>query len=250
MAGRRLTRKEIVQEDQIHSTINQIFLFLVEKRNLLLTILGCAVVLGVAIYFWVDFQVAKKAELQLAFSRAQEMFDAAVGEAKPSEPNAPPDTRLRYKTENDKYTAALKAFSELKTSATGTPIAQYARYYEVLCSRGLGRYEEYLKSMEEIANAKDMPEVSGLAAYSLGDNFLARGDITKAQQHFDQVLKDEKTTIPKDSILSALADYYEKHDDKAKARATFERLVKEYPDSNLKRQAEARLAQLGPAEKK
>lgn len=250
MAGRRLTRKEIVQEDQIHSTINQIFTFVLEKKELLLLTLACAVALALAIYFWIDYQAGKKSEIQLAFSNALDIYGAAVGDAPATEPGTPPDTRPRYKTENEKYTSALKAFSAVKESAAGTALEEYADYYEGLCQKGLGRRDDFIKVMERLAAKGENNEVAGLADYALGEFYLAGGDADKAQVHYDKLLKNSKTSFPKDSVLSDLGDYYDSRGMKDRAKAVYERLLKEYPESRYKNTAQAKLTTLGATEKK
>jgi tetratricopeptide (TPR) repeat protein len=250
LAGRRLTRKEIVQEDQIHSTINQIFHFVLEKKELLLLTLACAVGLALAIYFWVDYQSGKKSEVQLAFSNAMEIYAASVGDAPAPEAGTPPDTRPRYKTENEKYTAALKAFGSVKETASGTALEEYADYYEGLCQKGLGKKDEFVKTMERLAAKGGDSEIAGLADFALGEYYLANSDVEKAQLNFEKIFKSEKTNLPKDNILNDMGDYFEKRGQKDRAKATYERLLKDYPESRLKTTVQAKLTNLGSPEKK
>jgi tetratricopeptide (TPR) repeat protein len=239
----------MVQEDQIHSTINQIFTFVLEKKELLLITLAAAVALVLAIYFFVGYQAGKKSETQLAFSSAVDIYYGAVGDAPPTEAGAPPDTRPRFKTENEKYTTALKAFSALKESGSGTAVGEYSTYYEGLCQKGLGRRDEFIKAMEQLAGGTK-GEIPGLAEYALAEYFLANGDIEKAQANYEKVFKNETTNLPKDSILSDLADYYDKHGMKDRAKATYERILKDFPDTRLRNTIQARLSALNPPEKK
>jgi tetratricopeptide (TPR) repeat protein len=240
----------MVQEDQIHSTINQIFTFVMEKKGLLLLTLACAVGLALAIYFWIDYQSGKKSEVQLAFSNALEVYTAPVGDAPPAEAGSPPDTRTRYKTENEKYTAALKAFSLLKEQVSGTALEEYAEYYEGLCQKGLGRRDDFVKIMERLAAEGGNGEVAGLADFALGEYYIASGDVEKAQIYYDKILKSDKTSLPKDSILNNMGDYFEKRGQKDRAKAAYERLLKEYPETRLKSTVQAKLSNLGSPEKK
>ncbi len=235
----------MVQEDQIHSTMNRILKYVVDNSKLLLGILAAFVVVSLAIFFWSDYRTGQGQELQSAYGKALEKFHATAGETPAADPNNPAPEPSRYKTDLEKFTDAEKAFTELSAKAKGTALYPYSRYYEGLCRLELGKKSDFTSIMEQLAQSESGSEVASLALLSMAESYLAEGNTEKATENYEKILKDAKTSLPKDEILYSLAEHHLNKKDKAKAIELWKRLVKEFPDSKVKPRAESQLTELG-----
>jgi len=235
----------MVQEDQIHSTMNKILKFIMDNARMLSSVLGAFLVVLLAIYLWNDYRSGREQERQTAFSRALEKFHAPVGEAPAEDPNNPSLAVLRYRTEEEKYKDASGAFAALSTQTKGSAIFPYSRYYEGLCRLELGKTDEFISIMEQLSQTEGNAEIRSLAIFSLAESYLAVGNVEKATEHYEKILKDSKTDLPRDEILYSLAEYHLNKKEKEKAIDLWKRLIKEFPESKAKSRAENQLSQLG-----
>lgn len=243
MSGGRLTRKEMVQEDQIHFTMNRILEFVLDNAKALAGILGAFVLLILGIYFFMDYRSGNRQEIQASLGQAMEKFQAEVGES--SSDNSVALLSKRYKTETEKYNDALSAFSAVAVKAQGTALYPIARYHEGLCMLELGKKSEFQSVMEQLIQSKENADIASLATLAVAENYLADGVAEKATEYYEKILQDNQNNLPKDTILTTLAEYHTSQNEKEKAISFWKRLLKDFPNSSSKSKAESALTKFG-----
>ncbi len=89
-------------------------------------------------------------------------------------------------------------------------------------------------------------EVAAAAEIDAARLLAARGKTTEAVERLKRAIESSDVRAPKDSLLFALGEIYEKAGQTADARATFQRLVNDYPNSAYRTDARAKLPNANP----
>ena len=70
MTPKRLTRREIVQEDKIRASLTRIYEWIVRNSRLLIASVGLLLITILGSYVWKSYQQNRFAELQIEFAEA------------------------------------------------------------------------------------------------------------------------------------------------------------------------------------
>ena len=98
------------------------------------------------------------------------------------------------------------------------------------------------RSGEVLARAarEGKAEVAAAAELDAARLLAARGKTTEAIDRLKRAIESPGSAAPKDALLFALAETYEKSGSPADARATYQRLVNDYPNSPYRAEARQR----------
>lgn len=148
------------------------------------------------------------------------------------------------------HPAASDAFEKLVQSAKDHPSRTAwelrgitAVYLAGQPEKALTRLDTIIKAGENPANQAS-PVVLAEARFLQGACMLKMGKAQEAIGALEKSLQISSNWGQADEVLLVLAQAYEANKDKAKAKLVLERLLKEYPNSRFKTQAEFRLGQL------
>jgi predicted negative regulator of RcsB-dependent stress response len=240
---RRLTRKEIVQEDKIHSVLARTYQwFGLNYRYVLMGLV--AVVAGLTgLYFWQHFSEASGQKLQAEFADALAVHAAPIGADEPATPNAPAP-KYRFATDQERHEKALVQFSEIMNRAPRSGIGQFAAYYVALNQHALGKTAEAKQGMERVAENAREPVVRNLARNYLAQISHMENNHEQAAALLSEMLREPTAAFPKQSVLIRLGENYEaqgKHDEALKQ---YQQVVSDYPDTQESEQAKAKIDDL------
>ncbi|MCM8795233.1 MAG: tetratricopeptide repeat protein [Candidatus Omnitrophica bacterium] len=108
-----------------------------------------------------------------------------------------------------------------------------------------GDYQSAISTGEKIlSNANSTSEGLDELYYLLGLSYLKEGNFLRAEDIFEIILKEFKTTKFKDEAMLGLGDVYFLKGNLDKAQATYKELISKNPDSALKPQVYYRLSQI------
>ena len=130
--ARRLTRREIVQEDRIYTVLSAISQWVVGNRTQLVVGSGIVVASLLGFYLWQGYQESSNQEAQKLFAEALDTYHAPVRELNP-EPDSEPDAEnpdqppepppvYRFETVAERRAAAELAFEKISDDYSGTRI--------------------------------------------------------------------------------------------------------------------------------
>jgi tol-pal system protein YbgF len=158
---------------------------------------------------------AKYSAEKLRADKAEEVVKSAaqapkVTEEKPMEQSA--------SSSQSSYDAALKAFNARK-------------------------YDAAAKGFKSVIENGSSADVTSRAKYWLGESYFAQKKYKDALPLFQETLK-HKNSEKKADAQFMIAQTYERLGDKAKAKAAYEKVVKDYPMSKNVKRAKARWANL------
>jgi TolA-binding protein len=145
-----------------------------------------------------------------------------------------------------KYAAAMTTNSELATKKvevkeTNEEVSELG-YNNAMKAFNARKYESAAKSFKAISQS-DNKDLANRATYWLGESYYAQKKYQDALSSFQEVLK-AKSSEKKADAQFMLAKTYENLGSKAKAKAAYEKVVKNYPMSKNVKTAKARWAKL------
>jgi tol-pal system protein YbgF len=159
---------------------------------------------------------AKYAAEKLRADKAEELAKNAVQTPKVIEEK--PAEEMTASGSSSAYDAALKAFN--------------ARKYDLAA-----------KGFKAVVESGSSAAVTGRAKYWLGESYFAQKKYKDALPLFQETLK-LKNSEKKADAQFMIAQTYERLGDKVKAKAAYEKVVKDYPMSKNVKRAKARWANL------
>lgn len=146
------------------------------------------------------------------------------------------------------YEASTEAYRKLRQADPKNPsrslwtlrlaMSQYlSNDYEQVVSLLSGAMKEFEQDDRQKAEA----------LFILGSSFLYQEDLASSVKFLRQSVSTSDSWSSADEVLLMLADAYQRNKDVAAAKETLELLLKKYPNSRFKNQAEFKLGQLSAA---
>ncbi len=199
MGTTKLTRKEILAEDPVHQAIMQIVDLFREQGKRIAMIVTAAVLVGVGIYFLLQYLDSREAQAQQDLAKGIDFFHAEI------DPNAPADPYGKgaspvFKNEADKYQAAAKEFQSVISRYGYSKIAVVARYYLGLVQLRQGQTKEGLQSLETVSNNSKDRTVACLARKVVAEEYLQKGNYKGAQEILEPAIRDTQCDLPKEDL--------------------------------------------------
>lgn len=213
------------------------------RPNEILAVVGGAVLVALLVGGFLLWRkhVADSAGALLGIAMAQSQAQIAPASTLPGAQQA----AGTFPTEQARAEAALKSFQAVVTQYPSSNAAVIAR-----CQIGselltLGRYADAEQAFKGVRDASSAPLYQAMAKVGLAQTLLAEGKTEDAIKAFTDLAADRDGPLPVDGILMQLGDAEAKAGKTADARATFKRVVDEFPESSYASDARQRIAALG-----
>ena len=261
MAVKRLTRKEIVQEDRIYARLSQGSQWALRNRSYLAAV-AVILVMGI-VGFWAlqGYREGQVAETQGLFSDALELYHATIdkveGEAsgegeeeKSAEEKAQAraqelaNNRYRFQSEQERNQKAEEAFLQLVEEHPNSQLGVLSRYYLALIERQTDRSGEAKENLAWVIDNTDVVETKNLARSALAQIVLGEGNPQEAADLLEHMVEEPSPNYPQQIILINLAQSYEKAANLDKAIEQYKKIISEYPTSQQSQEAQSRIDEL------
>ncbi len=209
-----------------------------ENQRVLIAIAGLVIAAAVIAYGIYFYQSNQESKAQQLLADAIETFDAPVGEQAQQNPN---QTGPKFKTEEERNTAAEKQFKEVQAKHSSTDASDVAGLFLARIAVARGDVATGRKQLEEfVGDHKDHILVS-VARFSLYQLRIENGEAAKVATELDAEMSKPEPVLPGDSILVLLAQAYEAQGNHAKSVEAYRRITTEFPDSPYVIEAQRRL---------
>jgi tetratricopeptide (TPR) repeat protein len=220
--------KRQIKEDEFRTGMERAVGWLrLHSREVQVTTLAAVVLFGAGLLVQ-NFRGRQDAAARASFAKALETYHAPVAGELPAGAERPATT---FATREEKFRKALGEFEGVEKSASGE-MRQRARYYAALSRAELGDAAAAEKTLTELAARRDQEDlVPSLAALALADLHRRNGQGQKAIDAYRKMLDDPSFLLPRDHVLRELAATQEQANHLKDARASYERLIQEYPGS-------------------
>jgi predicted negative regulator of RcsB-dependent stress response len=221
-------RHQLKQNDFAESAMRVAGVITEHRRRIVPAVVAALVVIaGASGYFvWRKGQADKAGALlgtAMAISQAQIAPPSTLPGAAQS-----PGT---YPTDKARSEAALKAFQEVVSSYPSTQAAVAARYRAAGELLALGRAAEAEREYRAVAADGGAAVYQTMAQMGLAEALAAEGKADDAIKTLTDLSGQRDSVVPVDGVLMQLAQMYEHSGKTQEAKATFKRVVDEFPDS-------------------
>lgn len=214
--AQRISRKEL-KHDEIQEAAFDIGHWIEEHWKGIAQSVAALAVLGalVAGGFW--WTGRKRAELEAALADAQKLYTVAADGGFISD---------------DDLSAALYAFEDLASRAGDTNVGKVAQYYQAATLEHLLRDQEAIEVLEALTGSGGGPEtVRGQAVLLLASLYARTGSTDQAIERLEAAAAAEEGPVPPEQALIELGRIHWEQGDVEAARAAWQRVVDEYPQS-------------------
>lgn len=197
-----------------------------ENQRLLIAITAAVVVLAVIGYGIYFYGSNREQKAQAALGDAINAIDSPL--IQPGSPN--PDAK--YKTDQERTTAAEAMFRDVQKNYSGTKAADVANIYLARIDASKGDVTDARKLLSNFISDHPKHLLVGAARYSLYQLRIANGEAPQVTIELNaELAKTADQVLPPDTLLSLLAQAYDAQGNGAKSKETLRRIATQYPDS-------------------
>jgi TolA-binding protein len=236
----KLHRKELKQ-DEVREKISEAVRSVSLHSREVVYIIGLVLAVAVIAIGWFYYEKHQEGKSQKALATALKKLEAPVGDAA-ANPNV--RSEFTYKTESEKYTAALKDFEQIIKDYGNTSAADIARYQAGVCNYYLGDMKKAESYLKESTRVSDRNVLYYLSRIALTNFYAGTGKYDDATKLLNEAIQKNKDFVPQENLLLQLADVYEKAGKAKESRDTLQKITDGYKDSPAAYQAENRLKEL------
>ena len=222
--------KRHIKEDEFRSSLETAFNWLWGHREEAKFTAIVAVLVMIGAFFLGSYRQRRADEVARAFSEALAMFQAPLEAELPE--GAPRPMGPVFAERQEKYTKAAAAFDGIERRHGSSALGLRAAYFAALCRLEMGELEEAEKGLRAIAGRREPDRLEpALARLALVKIDRRAGRVDQAVEAYQQLLEEPESSLPSDHALSELAATLEEAGRRGEARASYLRLVEEFPGS-------------------
>ena len=194
----RITRKEL-KSDKFALEVSHTVTFFEDHQKEFARYGAIAAAVGVLIAGYLIYQRHEHGVRQAALTKAIQIQEATVGP--PSPMGAP-----TFPTQEAKDQEALRAFTELRNSYSGSAEGEIAEYYLGAVKADQGKLAEAEKSFQEVAQKGD-EKYASLARLSLAQIYFADGRADLGEKMLRELIAKPTIFVSKEQATISLARY-------------------------------------------
>ncbi|MGK2859301.1 MAG: tetratricopeptide repeat protein [Thermoanaerobaculia bacterium] len=209
------------------------------KKNSQKVVLGvvgvlAVVAIGIAIWGW---GARQEQAAQKLLAEAIETFDAQVGAEAVADPNRQGPA---FTTDAERIAAAEPKMKDVVAKHSGSDAAQVANLYLAQIEVSKGQTDAAIKMYEEFVKKNPDSLLAGGAQMSIYQLRMAT-DPKAVIADLEKASIEASSLLPKETVLTMLAEAYEKSGDKAKSLDIYRRIATEFPQSAYAADAQAKI---------
>ncbi len=203
MSTTKLTRKEILAEDPVHHAMVRLLELLRERGKLIAAGVVGVILIALGMYFGAQYMEDRQLRSQDQLARGMDFYHARIDPAATDDPYAKGGEPL-FPTEESRYKAAAKEFTEVASSGPAT-LAVMARYYLGLTQLQLGQKDKAIRALEEVSSNTSSRTVAYLAKKVLANQYTETGNSKGAVELLEGMIKDPQCELPRVALQLDLA---------------------------------------------
>jgi tetratricopeptide (TPR) repeat protein len=226
----RITRKQLKRNELVESFDKTVDYVSHHRRGAVEALAAAGAILLIVAGFFV-FRGWRERQAGRELSAALEILETPLA-GDPAAVTAP----RTFRSAEERDREAMK-FLQAASGKGGTSAGKAAQV--ILAARG----DKSAQSPGVLATAAtgEQAEVAAAAEIDYARLLSVQGKTTEAIDRLKRAIESPKSAAPKDALLFALAETYEKAGSSADARATYQRIVNDYPNSPYRTDARQKI---------
>lgn len=226
--GRRITRKQLKQ-DEFVSTIDKFIHWVVTNWRPLVISVGAVCVVAVVAWIGWRWSSARVQRASYDLHQAVSAYDASLASAQTgTEP-----------------TAVMEQLQAIVDRYGRSDQADVARIYLARIAVKEGRRDDARDLLVEVTTRHHDDAIAGLATLDLIDLRMASGQGGEVAGELEAMVTRPNSALPGDVALYELGELYLEQHEPERAKTFLEKLVEEFPESPYVDTARRRLSELG-----
>lgn len=226
----RIKRKEL-KRNELAETFGRTVDYVSQHRRGAVEGIAAAAAIAVLAAGFVLFRGWREREAGKELSRALEILEAPLS----TDPAAASAVR-KFSTAADREREATKHLRQAAARG-GTAAGRAARVILAARSDKPAQAADTFLKVARDARA----EVAAAAEIDAARLLASEGKTTEAIDRLKRAIESPESAAPKDALLFALAETYEKAGSSTDARATYQRIVNDYPNSPYRSEASQKI---------
>ncbi len=226
MARKRMTRKELVQKDEITSKLEQGTAYVLERRKPFMAAVSIVLVLVAVLIGTSIYAANRQAASQTALSDVIDIFNNIEA----------------YDSDQQRFEAALAEAQIVRDAYSSFPAGQIAEYYIALSNEGLGNTTESVRILQGLVQTGD-ETIQQVARYALAESYKTHGEVETAIAVYQEL--ESSGGYSQGAVLYELGRLHEEISKPDEARSYYQRIVGEFPDSPFRDDVDRALKRLG-----
>ncbi len=200
----KLTRKEILAEDQVHGSMVMLVEFFNTNKKIILVTAAAAIILALGIYGVFEYLDSKNLQAQEILGRGMDFYHADVDPEAADDPYANGSV-ASFKTDSDKYLAASKEFQSILSDYGFTKASTLAEYYLGLTQLKMGDIAAGVESLQSVSSESNKGSLGYLADKVLARVYENEGRYNDAREILEAMIQDEDYELPQEELRLQLA---------------------------------------------
>jgi len=238
MAARRITRKEMKRDDFV-TAMGRVTLWMEKHAREVLILGGLLVAAAIASVVVWQFLGRREEKASLLLARGVEMFHAQVqGADSTDRPGG-----LSYGSGDEKYRAVLDQMDALIQTYPRSEAGRLALYYKGVALTSLRKPQDAVKAIQDFLASSPGNFAAPMARAALARALDDAGEPQKALEQYEQLSRGEGAYPPQAALLE-MGICLEKMGKKNEAKKIYERITREFPNSDYSQEAQGRLKKI------
>jgi len=228
-ARKRLSRRELVREDEITSRLERVAVYVVDHPRPILWGIAAVAAIAIAATGWNLYAASRDEGAQSELGELIRTYHDLT----------------TFESDDARYQATLLQATAIDEAYGSLPAGRIARYYAALGHEGLGETEEAVSLLEGLAESSDSA-VEPLARFALGQLYKKGGQFDAAIDVYQELLDSgQYARVP---LVFELAQLNEAVGRTEEARGYYDSILTNYSGSVYEAEAERALKRLTPAD--
>ena len=238
MAARRITRKEM-KRDEFVTAMGRITLWMEDHAREALILAGVLVVAAIAAIAVWEYLGQREGKASALLARGIEILHAPVrGPESAEQPGGP-----AYGSADEKYRAVLDQMDALLQTYPRSRAGRLALYYKGLALTNLGKPRDGAQALQDFLASSPGSFAAPMARAALARALDEAGEHQKALEEYERLSRGEGAYPPQAALLE-MGLCLEKMGKKDEARKIYERITREFPNSEYSQEAQGRLKKI------
>ena len=225
----RLSRREL-KTDEFADRLATVTGFFSRNRKQVLLGSGAALLAVVIVVGVLMYVRSRQTAASEVFGKALTTYHAMVVETPPAGYKLP-----TFKTPEEKYTEAIRQFTDVSEQFGSYSVGKWARYYIALSQRELGQNAVAEQGLLAIAADGDA-NLAAVAKMALAGLYQKTSRTADAEKLYRELESSPTVMVPKPTVQIALAEMYQRTNP-SQATAIYQQIEKDYPGTAAADQA-------------